>query len=56
MKSDGHKVYTVNNDVSATHNVLGALVETGLDAHLVHLGTMGVYGYSIVGAAIPERY
>ena len=56
MKSDRHKTYTVNNNVSATHNVLSALVETELDAHLVHLGTMGVYGYSTVGAAIPEGY
>ncbi|QDZ02013.1 NAD-dependent epimerase/dehydratase family protein [Nitratireductor mangrovi] len=56
MKSDRHKNYTVNNNVSATHNVLNAMVETGLDAHLVHLGTMGVYGYSNVGAAIPEGY
>jgi UDP-sulfoquinovose synthase len=56
MKSDRHKNYTVNNNVSATHNLLNAMVETGLDAHLVHLGTMGVYGYSTVGAAIPEGY
>ncbi|MGF1606100.1 MAG: NAD-dependent epimerase/dehydratase family protein [Rhodothalassiaceae bacterium] len=56
MKSDRHKVYTVNNNVSATHNVLTAMVECELDAHLVHLGTMGVYGYSSVGAAIPEGY
>jgi UDP-sulfoquinovose synthase len=56
MKSDRHKNYTVNNNVSATHNLLNALVETGVDAHLVHLGTMGVYGYSTVGAAIPEGY
>ena len=56
MKSDRHKVYTVNNNVSATHNLLSALVETELDAHLLHLGTMGVYGYSSVGAAIPEGY
>ncbi len=56
MKSDRHKVYTVNNNVNATHNVLSALVETGIDAHLVHLGTMGVYGYSTIGAAIPEGY
>ena len=56
MKTDRHKVYTVNNNVSATHNVLSAMVETELDAHLVHLGTMGVYGYSTVGAAIPEGY
>ena len=56
MKSDRHKVYTVDNNVNATHNLLAALVETGIDAHLVHLGTMGVYGYSSVGAAIPEGY
>ncbi|WP_138472643.1 NAD-dependent epimerase/dehydratase family protein [Poseidonocella sp. HB161398] len=56
MKTDRHKVYTVNNNVSATHNVLAAMVETGVDAHLVHLGTMGVYGYSTIGAAIPEGY
>ncbi len=56
MKTDRHKVYTVNNNVNATHNVLAALSETGIDAHLVHLGTMGVYGYSTIGAAIPEGY
>ncbi|TDK39334.1 NAD-dependent epimerase/dehydratase family protein [Rhizobium deserti] len=56
MKSDRHKNYTVNNNVNATHNLLNALVELDLDAHLVHLGTMGVYGYSTVGAAIPEGY
>jgi UDP-sulfoquinovose synthase len=56
MKTDRHKVYTVDNNVSGTHNLLSALVETELDAHLVHLGTMGVYGYSTVGAAIPEGY
>jgi UDP-sulfoquinovose synthase len=56
MKSDRHKVYTVNNNTNATHNLLAALVETEIDAHLVHLGTMGVYGYSSVGAAIPEGY
>ena len=56
MKTDRHKVYTVDNNVRATHNLLAALVETGIDAHLVHLGTMGVYGYSSVGAPIPEGY
>ncbi|KAA9006795.1 NAD-dependent epimerase/dehydratase family protein [Histidinibacterium aquaticum] len=56
MKTDRHKTYTVDNNISATHNLLAALVETGIDAHLVHLGTMGVYGYSSVGAPIPEGY
>ncbi|WP_157020180.1 NAD-dependent epimerase/dehydratase family protein [Mesorhizobium xinjiangense] len=56
MKSDRHKNYTVNNNVNASHNLLNAMVEVGLDSHLIHLGTMGVYGYSTVGAAIPEGY
>jgi UDP-sulfoquinovose synthase len=56
MKSDRHKNYTVSNNVNATHNLLNAMVEVELDAHLVHLGTMGVYGYSTIGAAIPEGY
>lgn len=56
MKSDRHKVYTVTNNTCATHNLLAAMVETGIDAHLVHLGTMGVYGYSSVRAPIPEGY
>ncbi|WP_412506986.1 NAD-dependent epimerase/dehydratase family protein [Roseovarius sp. SYSU LYC5161] len=56
MKTDRHKVYTVNNNTNATHNVLAAMVESAPDAHLVHLGTMGVYGYSSVGAPIPEGY
>ena len=45
MKSPGHKNYTVRNNVSGTHNLLNAIVETGGETHLVHLGTMGVYGY-----------
>ena len=45
MKSPRHKNYTIRNNVTATHNVLNAMVETGAEAHLVHLGTMGVYGY-----------
>ena len=56
MKSDRHKNYTVNNNVNATHNLLNAMVATGLDAHLVHLGTMGVYGYGTAGMKIPEGY
>jgi UDP-sulfoquinovose synthase len=56
MKSPRHKRYTVGNNVSGTHDLLCALVEVGLDAHLIHLGTMGVYGYGAVGVAIPEGY
>src|SRR6476646_1976323 len=56
MKSSRHKRYTVNNNVNATHNLLAALVEAELDAHVVHLGTMGVYGYGTAGVTIPEGY
>ncbi len=56
MKSAWHKRYTVNNNVNATHNLLAAVVEAQLDAHIVHLGTMGVYGYGTAGVKIPEGY
>lgn len=56
MKSSQHKRYTVNNNLGATHNVLAAIVESGIDVQLVHLGTMGVYGYGTSGMKIPEGY
>ena len=56
MKSPFHKRYTVNNNINATHNILAAIAESGLDVHLVHLGTMGVYGYGTAGMKIPEGY
>jgi UDP-sulfoquinovose synthase len=56
MKSSAHKRYTVNNNLNATNDVLAAIVESGQDVHLVHLGTMGVYGYGTAGMKIPEGY
>jgi UDP-sulfoquinovose synthase len=56
MKTSWHKRYTVSNNLNATNNLLAAVVESGLDTHVVHLGTMGVYGYGTVGARIPEGY
>jgi UDP-sulfoquinovose synthase len=56
MKSSYHKRYTVFNNINATHNILAAIVESGLDIHVVHLGTMGVYGYGTAGVKIPEGY
>jgi UDP-sulfoquinovose synthase len=57
MKNSTTKRYTVDNNVNATHNLLCAIVESGLDVHVVHLGTMGVYGYGWTGKApIPEGY
>jgi UDP-sulfoquinovose synthase len=57
MRSEKTKRYTVDNNVRATHNLLTALVDTGIDAAIAHLGTMGVYGYGWSGSApIPEGY
>ncbi|MCX7382179.1 MAG: NAD-dependent epimerase/dehydratase family protein [Alphaproteobacteria bacterium] len=53
MLSPGHKRHTLAN---TTHSLLAALVETGIDAHLVHLGPIGIYGYSGNRTAIPEGY
>jgi UDP-sulfoquinovose synthase len=56
MKSSWHKRYTVSNNLNATNDVLAAIVESKQDVHLVHLGTMGVYGYGTAGMKIPEGY
>ena len=57
MRTEKTKRYTVDNNVRATHNLLTALATTDIYASLVHLGTMGVYGYGWSGSApIPEGY
>jgi UDP-sulfoquinovose synthase len=56
MKSSYHKRYTVDNNLNATNNLLAAIVESGQDIHIAHLGTMGVYGYGTAGMKIPEGY
>jgi UDP-sulfoquinovose synthase len=57
MKSSYHKRYTVDNNLNATNNILAAIVEADmLDTHIIHLGTMGVYGYGTAGMKIPEGY
>ena len=56
MKSAWHKRYTVDNNINGTNNVLAAIVESDIDAHLIHLGTMGVYGYGKAGIKVTEGY
>ncbi len=46
----------MDNNITATHNVLCAILESGLDVHLLHLGTTGVYGYDTHLNEIPEGY
>ncbi|HFC05510.1 MAG TPA: NAD-dependent epimerase/dehydratase family protein, partial [Rhizobiales bacterium] len=56
MKSSAHKRYTVDNNLNATNDICAAIVESNHNVHLVHLGTMGVYGYGTAGMKIPEGY
>ena len=49
VKSGWHKRYTVSNNLNATNDLPAAIVESGQDIHLVHLATMGVYGYGTAG-------
>lgn len=56
MKSHVEKRYTVRNNLCATHDVLSAITEVVPECHLIHLGTMGVYGYGTAGLKIPEGY
>ena len=56
MKTPRHRRYTVENNLSVTHNLLSSLTALKIDAHVVHLGTMGVYGYGAHGVRLPEGY
>lgn len=56
MKNSKGKRYTVDNNVSGANNLCCAVVDSDLDVHIVHLGTMGVYGYGTSGGEIPEGY
>ncbi|MDP3122550.1 NAD-dependent epimerase/dehydratase family protein [Polynucleobacter sp.] len=57
MKSMTHEKYTVHNNVLGTHNVLLAINKMpNKKADLVHLGTMGVYGYDGAEFPIPDGY
>ncbi len=48
--------YTIRNNLMSTTNILDALVQTETDAHVIHLGSIGVYGYETLGYEIPEGY
>jgi UDP-sulfoquinovose synthase len=56
MISQKERRYTIENNISATHNILSIIVDVDPDIHLVHLGTMGVYGYNDRFGEIPEGY
>jgi UDP-sulfoquinovose synthase len=57
MKNEDTRIYTVNNNLMATHNILNSIIEVNKNIHLVHLGSMGVYGYGTISdVIIPEGY
>ena len=56
MIDDGRRRYSIDNNVTGTHNICSSIVEVDKNIHLVHLGTMGVYGYSKQFGEIPEGY
>ncbi|KAL3912002.1 MAG: hypothetical protein SGILL_007061, partial [Bacillariaceae sp.] len=56
MKDSKGKRYTVDNNVGGSNNLCCAVIDAEVDAHIVHLGTMGVYGYGTSGGEIPEGY
>lgn len=56
MKTSKSKRYTVDNNVGGSNNLCCAVIDSEVDAHIVHLGTMGVYGYGTSGGEIPEGY
>jgi nucleoside-diphosphate-sugar epimerase len=53
MKSPREMRYTVRNNLNGTHDLLCAVVDAGCHhTHIVHLGTMGVYGYGTAGVRV----
>lgn len=57
MKSSLHRHLTVMRNIGATHHILMALTNLQMDAHVVHLGTLGVYDYnSVSDVTLPDGY
>ncbi|MBS0234805.1 MAG: NAD-dependent epimerase/dehydratase family protein [Proteobacteria bacterium] len=56
MLSMHHRKSTIEGNIAATHNILAAMVACSLDAHLVHLSSIGVYGYETLGYRVPDGY
>ncbi len=56
MLGDAERKYTVSNNVCGTNNLFSSLVELNQRPNIIHLGTMGVYGYNDDFGEIPEGY
>jgi len=56
MRSIAHRRSTIEGNLGATHNILAALVECEIDSHLIHLSSIGIYGYETLGYCISDGY
>ena len=56
MKSIESRNYTITNNLITNNNVLYSIAKNNKKIHLIHLGTMGVYGYDFSKYLIPEGY
>lgn len=57
MKSLDTIAETYTNNTQTTLNILLAMMKFNDKCHMVHIGTMGVYGYgALEGLEIPEGY
>ena len=48
--------YTITNNLTTNNNILYLISKLNRKIHLIHLGTMGVYGYDFSKFLIPEGY
>lgn len=56
MMAASTSLFTIRNNLMGTTSLLEALVQTETDAHVIHLGSIGVYGYETLDYEIPEGY
>ena len=56
MRSKRSSRFTVRNNVCGTHNVLTCIHAACPEAHLIHVGSMGGYGYGDAQGGIAEGY
>jgi UDP-sulfoquinovose synthase len=56
MKNVDTKNYTVARNITTTHNLLSSCASADNPPHIVHINTMGRYGYGTAGREIPEGY
>lgn len=56
MIDANHARLNIDNNINASSNILNAIAFNNTQIHLVHMGTMGVYGYKDDFGKIPEGY